>query len=122
MSEIRTRLLDVDTKIQLCKAAHDPSLDILELLPSSLTPDEVDSIGLQVSNLTESVHPSRDAFSHGRKNETDVVRALGFAAAVSGDVVTARSASVHLGCNKLSVSNWIARGSIWLQLKGQVKS
>lgn len=121
MTDIRTQLLSPETKIEICRAAHNPEIDILELVPEALTPEEIDSLGMQVANLTETIRPSRSAYLNGRKTETDVVRALGFAAAVSGDAVTARSASTHLARNKLSVFNWVARGLIWSQLRGHKK-
>lgn len=74
--------------------------DILEMLPPKLSLREVDTIGLAISNYAERINPSRGGLSHGRKAEDSVTFALGSAAIVTGDTVTAESAIAHMKRDK----------------------
>jgi len=121
-AENRTFTLDSQTKIELCRlsqlGAEEAGSSIQALLPSELSPEEIDSVGIQVSNLRETIDGSWDGLSRGAKMERDVVRSIGFAAVADGDTTTAESVISHLKKNKLSVSNWLAIAIIRWDLRG----
>lgn len=105
-------MLDEQTRLSLWRFGEGdqsaPTVaEVRGMLPAELTPAEIDSVGLAVSNYVERRHPSRDAFSHGRKAEDSVIFAIGGAAILSGDTVTARSAIGHLQRDKLVPSRWL---------------
>ena len=111
-SENRIPVLDEQTRLSLWQFGERDELaptvaEVREMLPAELTPAEVDSVGLAVSNYVERRHPSRDAFSHGRKAEDNVIFAIGGAAVLAGDTVTARSAIEHLQRDKFVPSRWL---------------
>lgn len=125
MSENRVLVMGLQTKIDLCIASHQdhdiPGKGILDLVPMSLNSDEITSIHLHVSNLTEAVSPSWDALSKGRRAARSTLRAIGFDAAAMGDVVTAENVASYFREDRLSPSGWLASALIHRQLRKQEK-
>lgn len=117
----RTVLDDAD-KLALWQFAEGDELaptidDIWEILPPKLSPQEISNIGLAISSYAEKVDPSRDGFSHGRKAEDSVTFAIGSAAIVCGDTVTAESAIAHMKRDKIAPMRYLGGMILKRELK-----
>jgi hypothetical protein len=123
MSESRTLILDEVTKLRLWELGSNserPVMTIEEtqaLLPEALSIEEVDHVGGNLVSFVEKHHPSRDNISRGRKIEKDALFAIGSAAIMSEDYVTARSVITQLRKDKLSLNRLIGAGILWLELR-----
>lgn len=120
--ENRTLVLDDADKMALWQFAEGdqmaPTVDeVWEMLPPKLSLQEVSTIGLAISAYAERINPSRNGYSHGRKAEDSVTFAIGSAAVVCGDTVTAESAIAHMKRDKLAPMRYLGGVMLSCELK-----
>lgn len=80
-------------------------------IPEGMSEEEVNALGLRISNLIESVAPSRDGYSRGRKAEVRAVHWLGSVAFVRRDETTLNSTRSHL--RTLGLDGKLAALRLW---------
>jgi hypothetical protein len=100
MPESRTFLVPKDIADSLRSPVRVLPLQRLEALqewmPEAMTPEEVDHLGVQISNAAELDNPSWGGVSHGRRAEHRSLYMLGNMALLREDLVTADSVRKHL--------------------------
>ena len=93
---------DKDLALELCGIVAGTLRDwdhqekVLGSIPTELTADEINSLGLQVSSFIETLSPSWDAISRGSRYERSILLWLGFKSIDRKDFVTAYNAKDHL--------------------------
>lgn len=73
-----------------------PVAETFALLPPNMSAEEINALGLRLSELVEKMSPSRDGVSHGRRAESRATILIGRYAVVQRDMITATSSAEHL--------------------------
>jgi hypothetical protein len=115
--ESQTLKLEPDVIQQLAQFGADPDSlsadEVNDLLPSGLTSDQVNQVGLQISSTVEAMLPSRDGFSNGKRAETKALYQIGIVAVANKDFETAESVITNFKERPLGIERRI--GTVMLK-------
>lgn len=123
--ESRTFHLEPDLLGVLVEAATTCELtsigfeEILASLPKELTRHEINDLGIQIQNRVELDRPSWDGIKKGKEAENRLILTVGAAAALGGDLVTAKSAEMHLW-SQGPIGGWLGAVMVRHEVRKQI--